>query len=90
MKLTPGEEGEAALSAEIEEQDLDLDSASLCRDLDLDWDKKFNIPSNPADLMHIDFLKDVIKTQKEQIDELNNSLEMYRFLESGEEEHGSE
>ena len=44
-------------------------------------------PDYPAQEMHIKFLKEVIKTQKEQIDELNNSLEMYRFLESGEEEH---
>ena len=44
-------------------------------------------PEYPAQEMHIKFLKEVIKTQKEQIDELNNSLEMYRFLESGEEEH---
>ena len=40
-----------------------------------EWDPKFNIPSNPADLMHIDFLKNVIEVQKEQIKELTKTKE---------------
>ena len=41
-------------------------------------------PDYPAQEMHIKFLKDVIKTQKEQIDDLNKQVDFRMVLESEE------